>query len=265
VLQDQTDHTAPAPALTPADGFCTVPEALAELRAGRMLVVADDEHAGSTGGLTIAAEHATAEAVNLMATHGRGLVSLALTPERCVALGLPPMAREASPHGPEFTVSIEAREGVSTGISAADRARTIRVAVDPEAGPTDLVRPGHMFPVRTRPGGVLERRARAEAAVDLARLAGLRPAGVTCEVLDDDGALATVPALRALCAAHGLKMVSVAALAEHRSTLEHRVHSVVDHLVRRLTGTATADLPPVALDPALTGRVLADLGLQAAC
>jgi 3,4-dihydroxy 2-butanone 4-phosphate synthase/GTP cyclohydrolase II len=264
VFQDQPDHTASDVPPATADGFCTVEEALAELRAGRMLVVTDDEDAGSAGGLTIAAEHATAEAVNFMATHGRGLISLALTPDRCLALGLPPMAREEPPHRPAFTVSVEAREGVSTGISAADRARTIRVAVDPDAGPVDLVRPGHMFPVRTRPGGVLERRGRAEAAVDLARLAGLRPAGVTCEILDDDGALATVPELRALCAAHGLRMVSIAALAEHRSTLEHRVHLVVDHLVRRLTGTATADAPPFAPDPALAGRVLADLGLRAA-
>ncbi|EHN11008.1 34-dihydroxy-2-butanone 4-phosphate synthase [Patulibacter medicamentivorans] len=208
--------------------FASIPEAIAELRAGRMIVVCDDEDRENEGDLTIAAEFATPEAINFMATHGRGLICLALTPERCLEMELRPMAnRNEAPHGTAFTVSVEAREGVTTGISAADRARTIAVAIDRDAGPGDLVSPGHMFPLTARAGGVLERRGQTEAAVDLARLAGLTPAGVICEVMNDDGTMARVPDLTGFCEAHGLKMVSVAALARYRRREEQHVRRVV--------------------------------------
>lgn len=206
--------------------FCTVTEAVLEVRAGRMVVVCDDEGPAAQGAIAMAAVHATAGGVNFMVSHARGVVGLAITTERCLDLALPPMThrdsadRDEAPRGTAFTVSIEARDGVTTGISAADRARTIRVAVDPGTGPADIVRPGHVFPLRARPGGVLVRRGQTEAAVDLARLAGLTPAGVTCRVLDDEGETAQLPHLRRLCAEHGLKMVSIDALAEHREARE---------------------------------------------
>jgi 3,4-dihydroxy 2-butanone 4-phosphate synthase/GTP cyclohydrolase II len=204
--------------------FATIEEALDELRAGRMVVVCDDEDRENEGDLTLAAEFATRETINVMARHGRGLICLCLTPERCVELALQPMVRDNQTRfGTAFTVSIEAREGVSTGISAADRARTIQVAIDPRSKPRDLVQPGHVFPLMARPGGVLERTGQTEAGVDLARLAGLTPAAVICEIMNDDGTMARVPDLIPYCRRHGLKMVTVADLIKFRRRTEKLV------------------------------------------
>src|SRR5262245_34725283 len=193
--------------------FASIEEAIEEIRAGRFVIVVDDEDRENEGDLTIAAQFVTPESVNFMAIHGRGLICLCLTPERCDDLGLRQMTNQnEAQFGTAFTVSIEAREGVSTGISAADRAHTIQVAVDPTATPQDLVHPGHVFPLRARAGGVLKRAGQTEAAVDLARLAGLTPAGVVCEVMNDDGTMARVPDLVGFCERHGLKLVTVADL-----------------------------------------------------
>ena len=176
--------------------FATVEEAIEEIREGRFVVVVDDEDRENEGDLTIAAQFATPEAVNFMVTHARGLVCLCLTEERCDELGLRQMTdQNETPFGTAFTVTVEAREGVTTGISAHDRAHTIQVAVDPSSGPRDLVQPGHIFPLRARRGGVLQRSGQTEAAVDLARLAGVIPAGVVCEIMKDDGTMARVPDL----------------------------------------------------------------------
>ena len=176
--------------------FATVEEAIEEIREGRFVVVVDDEDRENEGDLTIAAQFATPEAVNFMVTHARGLVCLCLTEERCDELGLRQMTdQNETPFGTAFTVTVEAREGVTTGISAQDRSRTIQVAVDPSSKPADLVQPGHIFPLRARRGGVLQRSGQTEAAVDLARLAGLIPAGVVCEIMKDDGTMARVPDL----------------------------------------------------------------------
>src|SRR3712207_4536515 len=197
--------------------FAPVEEAIEDIRAGRMVVVCDDEDRENEGDLTIAAEFATPEAINFMAREGRGLICLALTPERCDELGLDLMAaKNESPFETAFTVSIEAREGVTTGISAADRARTIAVAIDPRSRARDLVQPGHIFPLKAKAGGVLERTGQTEAAVDLARLAGLNPAGVICEIMNDDGTMARVADLERYCARHGLKMITVADLIAYR-------------------------------------------------
>jgi 3,4-dihydroxy 2-butanone 4-phosphate synthase / GTP cyclohydrolase II len=208
--------------------FATVEEALEQIRAGRMVVVCDDEDRENEGDLTMAAQFATPEAINFMAKEGRGLICLALTPERCEALGLDLMAaKNESPFETAFTVSIEARDGVTTGISAADRARTVQVAIDPAAAPRDLVQPGHIFPLKAKAGGVLERTGQTEAAVDLARLAGLNPAGVICEVMNDDGTMARVPDLERYCARHGLKMITVADLIAYRRRHDKLVERVV--------------------------------------
>jgi 3,4-dihydroxy 2-butanone 4-phosphate synthase/GTP cyclohydrolase II len=210
--------------------FATIEEALEDVRAGRMVVVCDDEDRENEGDLTMAAQFATPDAINFMAKEGRGLICLALTPERCDELGLDLMAaKNESPYETAFTVSIEAREGVTTGISAADRAHTIQVAIDPESAPRDLVQPGHVFPLKAKAGGVLERTGQTEAAVDLARLAGVNPAGVICEIMNDDGTMARVPDLVGYCGRHGLKMVSVADLIAYR-----RLH---DKLVERVVST----------------------------
>jgi 3,4-dihydroxy 2-butanone 4-phosphate synthase/GTP cyclohydrolase II len=207
--------------------FATIEEALADIRAGRMVVVCDDEDRENEGDLTMAAQFVTPEAINFMATHGRGLICLALTPRRCDELNLGPMVTQNSARfQTAFTQSIEAREGVSTGISAADRARTIQVAVDPECGPQDIVQPGHVFPLISQPGGVLERTGQTEAGVDLARLAGLQPAAVICEVMNDDGTMARVADLVGYCRRHGLKMITVAALIRHRRRTEKLVRRV---------------------------------------
>jgi len=208
-------------------GFATIEEALDEIKSGRMVVVVDDEDRENEGDHTMAAQFVTPEAINFMAINGRGLVCLALTPQRADKLGLHPMTHDnESRFGTAFTVSIEAREGVTTGISAADRARTIQVAIDPRTRPDDLVQPGHVFPLRARPGGVLERAGQTEAAVDLARLAGLNPAGVICEIMNDDGTMARVPDLIPYCARHGLQMVTVADLIEYRRRMEKLVRRV---------------------------------------
>ena len=200
--------------------FASIPEAIDDFRAGRMLVVVDDEDRENEGDLTVAAEKITPEIVNFMATHGRGLICLPLASELCDRLGLGPMTRtNSSRFGTAFCESIEAREGVTTGISAFDRARTIQVAIASESRASDLARPGHVFPLRARDGGVLVRAGQTEAAVDLARLAGLRPGGVICEIMNADGSMARVPQLQDFCRQHGLKMVSVADLIRYR--LQH--------------------------------------------
>ena len=204
--------------------FCTMEEAIAEIRAGRMIVVVDDEDRENEGDLTMAAEKATPEVINFMARHGRGLVCLAMTPEKVDSLGLPMMvSNNRSRFGTAFTVSIEAREGVTTGISAHDRAKTILTAVSDTCRPEDLVSPGHIFPLRAREGGVLVRAGQTEASVDLARLAGLRPAGVICEVMNEDGTMARVPQLKEFCTQHGLKMCSVADLIRYRRRKERLI------------------------------------------
>ncbi|HEX2410732.1 MAG TPA: bifunctional 3,4-dihydroxy-2-butanone-4-phosphate synthase/GTP cyclohydrolase II [Solirubrobacteraceae bacterium] len=208
--------------------FAPVEEAIEEIRAGRMVVVCDDEDRENEGDLTMAAQFVTPEAINFMAKEGRGLICLALTPARCDELGLELMAaKNESPFETPFTVTIEARDGVTTGISAADRARTIQVAIDPATAPRDLVQPGHIFPLKAKPGGVLERTGQTEAAVDLARLAGLNPAGVICEVMNDDGTMARVPDLERYCARHGLKMITVADLIAYRRRHDKLVERVV--------------------------------------
>ncbi len=198
--------------------FASIDTALRELRAGRMIVVVDDEDRENEGDLTMAAELVTPEAINFMATHGRGLICLAMTGERLDELDLPAMATDNTAlHGTAFTVSIDLKgHGVTTGISAHDRARTIQAALDKGSSVDDFARPGHVFPLRARPGGVLERRGQTEAAVDLAGLAGLYPAGVICEIVNDDGTMARVPDLIRFCRTHGLVMVTVADLARYR-------------------------------------------------
>jgi 3,4-dihydroxy 2-butanone 4-phosphate synthase/GTP cyclohydrolase II len=209
--------------------FSSIENALDDLRRGRMVVVCDDEGRENEGDLTMAAQFATPDAVNFMAKEGRGLICLAMTPERCDELGLRLMsAKNESRFETAFTVSVEARQGVTTGISAADRARTIQVAIDPRSRPGDLVQPGHVFPLKAKAGGVLERAGQTEAAVDLARLAGLIPAGIICEVMNDDGTMARVPDLVEYCARHDLKMITVADLIAYRRTHEALVERVVE-------------------------------------
>ena len=211
-----------------ASPFATIEEAIEDIRSGRFVVVVDDADRENEGDLTVAAQFVTPESIAFMATHGRGLICLCLTPERCDELELRPMTdHNETPLGTAFTVSIEAREGVSTGISAHDRARTIQVAIDPNSVPHDLVQPGHVFPLRSKPGGVLQRSGQTEAAVDLAKLAGLIPAGVVCEIMKDDGTMARVPDLVGYCAQHDLKMVTVADLIEYRRRTEKLVERVV--------------------------------------
>ena len=191
--------------------------ALEDIRQGKMIILVDDEDRENEGDLVVAAELVTAETINFMATHGRGLICLSLTEERADELGLPLMSSEnSSSFGTAFTVSIEARQGVSTGISAFDRAHTIRVAVDDSTTAYDLARPGHVFPLRARKGGVLARAGQTEGSVDLARFAGLKPAGVICEIMNDDGSMARMPQLEIFAAKHGLKIISVAELIAYR-------------------------------------------------
>ena len=208
-------------ALADADYFASIDEALADLRAGRMIVIVDDEDRENEGDVMIAAEMVTAEAINFMAMHARGLICLAITGERADALELSQMvSRNTSWGGTAFTVSIDARgRGVTTGISARDRAQTILAAIDSDTRPEDLARPGHVFPLRARKDGVLERRGQTEAAVDLARLAGMNPSGVICEIVNDDGTMARLPDLTRFCVKHNLKLVSVADLAQYRFEL----------------------------------------------
>jgi 3,4-dihydroxy 2-butanone 4-phosphate synthase/GTP cyclohydrolase II len=207
--------------------FATVEEAVEEFRRGRMVILVDDEDRENEGDLAIAAEKVTPEAINFMARFGRGLVCLTLTEERADQLELPLMVREnTSPFGTAFTVSIEARGKVTTGISAADRAATIRTAVDPATRPQDLLRPGHVFPLRAKRGGVLKRAGQTEGSVDLARLAGLAPAGVICEIMNEDGTMARVPDLLPFAARHGLPILTVADLIRYRLSHETIVRKV---------------------------------------
>jgi 3,4-dihydroxy 2-butanone 4-phosphate synthase/GTP cyclohydrolase II len=231
--------------------FATIEEALEDVRQGKFVVVVDAADRENEGDLTIAAQFATPEAVNFMATHGRGLICLCLTDERCDELALQQMTdRNETPFGTAFTVSIEAREGVSTGISAQDRARTIQVAIDPSKGPEDLVQPGHVFPLRARVGGVLQRAGQTEAAVDLARLAGLNAAGVVCEVMKDDGTMARVADLVEYCARHDLKMITVEDLIEYR----RRTEKLVERMTSVRLPTAYGDFIAIAFREKLTGK-----------
>jgi 3,4-dihydroxy 2-butanone 4-phosphate synthase / GTP cyclohydrolase II len=212
--------------------FASIAEAVEEIRAGRMLVVVDDEDRENEGDLTVAAEKITPEIINFMATHGRGLICLSLTAERCEELQLPLMSpHNTSNFGTAFCESIDARQGVSTGISAADRTRTVLKAIDPACRPTDLARPGHVFPLRATEGGVLVRAGQTEAGVDLSRLAGLHPSSVICEIMNDDGTMARVPQLHEFCARHGLKMISVAELIRYRMAHERFVRRVAEGCV----------------------------------
>ncbi|HMA41851.1 MAG TPA: bifunctional 3,4-dihydroxy-2-butanone-4-phosphate synthase/GTP cyclohydrolase II [Gemmatimonadales bacterium] len=211
--------------------FGMIEQAIADIRAGKLVIVADDEARENEGDLVGAAEKITPEMINFMATHGRGLICLPLLPERCQALGLPQMAEHnTEAHETAFTVSVDAaaRFGVTTGISAADRAATIRVAIDPATVPQDLRRPGHVFPLRARPGGVLQRVGQTEASVDLARLAGLYPAGVICEILNPDGTMARRPQLERFAAEHQLTFVTIAQLVAYRLAHERLVHPVAE-------------------------------------
>ncbi len=206
-----------------------IDDALAALRAGEILVVVDDEDRENEGDFVMAAEKVTAEAINFLSKHGRGLICLAADRERLRELELPPMvARNTAPLGTSFTVSVDAAAGVSTGISAHDRARTVSVFADPKATPADLVRPGHVFPLEARPGGVLQRAGHTEAVVDLCRIAGLYPAGVLCEILDDDGSMARVPQLRQLADQFGLKLISIADLIAYRRRHERLIRREVE-------------------------------------
>jgi 3,4-dihydroxy 2-butanone 4-phosphate synthase / GTP cyclohydrolase II len=246
-------------AVTP---FATVAEAVEDIRDGKMVVVVDDPDRENEGDLVCAAQFATPDAVNFMATHARGLICLCLTGERCEELGLPQMTqRNEAPLGTAFTVSVEAREGVTTGISAADRAHTIQVAISPESTAHDLVQPGHVFPLRARDGGVLRRAGQTEAAVDLARLAGLVPAGVVCEIMNEDGTMARVPDLVPYCERHRLRMITVADLIEYRRRTEKLVERIVSVQLPTEFGFFTA----TAFRETLTGRdhlalVMGDVG-----
>ncbi len=221
--------------------FATIDEAIEELRQGKMVVVCDDESRENEGDLTMAAQFVTPAAINFMRKEAGGLICLALPPERCDELGLNLMAaKNESAFETAFTVSIEARSGVSTGISAADRARTIQVAIDPESSPRELVQPGHVFPLKAKGGGVLERVGQTEAAVDLARMAGLIPAGVICEIMNEDGTMARVRDLEAYCARHGLLMVTVADLVAYRRRNEKLVERVVATKLPTAFGEFTA-------------------------
>ncbi|MDQ3229385.1 MAG: 3,4-dihydroxy-2-butanone-4-phosphate synthase [Pseudomonadota bacterium] len=212
--------------------FTPIPELLEELRNGRMVVIVDDEDRENEGDLIMAAELVRPADINFMVTHARGLVCLALTRERCRQLGLPPMVRDnTSPHGTNFTVSIEAAEGVTTGISAYDRAHTVRTAVRPDASASDLSQPGHIFPLMTQPGGVLNRAGHTEAASDLALLAGLEPAGVLVEILNPDGSMARRPELEVFAREHGLKMGSIEDLIRHRLATEHTIERVDSRVI----------------------------------
>src|SRR6476619_2970150 len=231
--------------------FASIEDAIDEIRSGRFVVVVDDEDRENEGDLTIAAQFVTPDSVNFMAIHGRGLICLCRTPERCDELVLRQMTdQNEAQFGTAFTITIEARDGVSTGISAADRAHTIQVAVDPTSSAKDLVQPGHIFPLRARPGGVLKRSGQTEAAVDLARLAGLAPAGVVCEIMNEDGTMARVKDLIPYCARHGLMMVTVADLIEYRRKHE----KLVDRVASVRLPTSYGIFQAVAYEEVLTGK-----------
>ncbi len=207
--------------------FRDIERAIEDFRAGKFVVIVDDEDRENEGDLAIAAERVTPDAINFMAKEGRGLICVSLTSERCDELALPPMVDDnTSPFGTAFTVSIEARGRVTTGISAADRAATIRVAIDSATKPSDLLRPGHMFPLRAAPGGVLKRAGQTEASVDLARIAGLTPAAAICEIMNDDGTMARLPDLQRFVGRHGLTLITVADLIRYRLQTERLVERI---------------------------------------
>jgi 3,4-dihydroxy 2-butanone 4-phosphate synthase / GTP cyclohydrolase II len=231
--------------------FATVDEAIEDIRQGRFVVVVDAPDRENEGDLVIAAQFATPEAINFMATHGRGLICLCLTAERCEELGLrPATTRNESRYRTNFMDSIEAREGVTTGISAHDRSHTIQVAIDPSKGRNDLVHPGHVFPLQASPGGVLRRAGQTEAAVELAQLAGLNPAGVVCEVMNDDGTMARVPDLVRYCREHGLRLIAVSDLIEYR----RRHEKLVERTTAVRLPTNYGEFTAVAFREKLTGR-----------
>jgi 3,4-dihydroxy 2-butanone 4-phosphate synthase / GTP cyclohydrolase II len=231
--------------------FVAVSEAIEEIRNGRFVVVVDAPDRENEGDLTIAAELATPEAINFMATHGRGQICLCLTEERADALDLRPLrSSRESRHGTAYTEPIDARDGIDTGISAADRAETIRVAIDPASGANDLIHGGHIQPLRAKPGGVLQRAGQTEAAVDLARLAGLTPAGVVCEIMKDDGTMARVPDLIPYCERHGIKLTTVADLIEYR----RRTEKLVERATSVRLPTAYGEFTAVAFREKLTGK-----------
>jgi 3,4-dihydroxy 2-butanone 4-phosphate synthase / GTP cyclohydrolase II len=236
--------------MMPMPPFADVPTAIREIRAGRMIVVVDDEDRENEGDLTLAAEKVTPEAINFMARHGRGLICLAMTEERLNHLRIGPMTAEnTSNYGTAFCEAIDAREGVTTGISAYDRARTIAAAIDPATLPSDLARPGHVFPLRARKGGVLVRAGQTEASVDLARLAGLIPAGVICEIMRDDGTMARVPDLLEFCANHELRMLTIAELIRYRMQHERYVHRVGEAVI----GTSYGEFRLIAYESEIDG------------
>ncbi len=213
----------------PAEGFDRIEDAIRDIREGRMIVVVDDEDRENEGDLVMAADHVTSEAINFMATHGRGLICVPLTTDRLERLDLAPMVdNNTARMSTAFTVSVDAVHGTTTGISAADRARTVEVLVDPSSRPSDLARPGHVFPLRAERGGVLTRAGHTEAAVDLARLAGLTPAGILCEIMSDDGTMARVPELREMAGRHGLRIVTIKDLIAYRRQIEFLVGKVTE-------------------------------------
>lgn len=217
--------------------FASIPEAIEEFRQGKILVVVDDEDRENEGDLTIAAEKVTPEVINFMATHGRGLICLALDAAVCEKLDLQPMSPvNTARFGTAFCEAVDAAEGVTTGISAHDRAHTIQVAMRPDCKPVDLARPGHVFPLRARPGGVLVRAGQTEAAVDLARMAGLSPGGVICEIMNEDGTMSRVPELISFCEKFGLKMISVADLIRYRTQTERIVRREAEGSIRTPQG-----------------------------
>ncbi len=211
--------------------FSTIPDAIDDIRAGRMVVVVDDEDRENEGDLTIAAEKVTPDVINFMARHGRGLICLPMTGERLDELRIPLMVQDeenSARFGTAFCVPVEAKQGTTTGISAGDRARTVLAAIDPRTKPQDLARPGHMFPLRAQPGGVLQRAGQTEAAVDLARLAGLYPAGVICEIMNEDGTMARVRELEPFCRAHGIKLITIRDLIQYRMRHERLVRKIAE-------------------------------------
>ena len=230
----------PLPTAAPAKGpapISSVEEIVADLRAGRMVILVDEEDRENEGDIVIAADHITPQAINFMARHARGLICLTLSREMCERLNLPPMvARNGAKHSTAFTVSIEAAEGVTTGISAADRARTVQAAVAPGAQASDLVQPGHIFPLQAVDGGVLMRAGHTEAGCDLSAMAGCSPASVICEVMNEDGTMARLPDLQLFAAEHGLKIGTIAALIEYRSRTETLVERVGSREIRTAHG-----------------------------
>ena len=231
--------------------FATVEEAIEEIREGRFVVVVDDEDRENEGDLVIAAQFATPDALNFMMTHARGQICLCLTETRADEMGLRLIADQSkSRHGTAYTATIDAREGITTGVSAADRSHTVQVAISPDSKPSDLLLGGHMQPLRAKPGGVLERIGQTEAAVDLARLAGLNPSGVICEITNDDGTMARVPDLVPYCERHGLRMITVAGLVEHR----RRHEKLVERFVSVRLPTEYGEFTAVAFREKLTGK-----------